>query len=302
MPRFERVHVEHKDSPGDPQRDPAHHASGDPARHLSSSFGSNADADAAAAHIAELVRRTAEREAAPSPSCVARPGVTAAPQQPAILAPATAQPVARPPATAVAQPAGPPARPVLRPPSGKILIAGAAVAVLIGIGVTLSQSFDPVAAAPPASTLKTSAPAGYAVKVSDVITDCANHARGRTKASFEAQNCLSATRSVATGQVSGRPALFVVSRIRMPSSEAAASVKQVLDGSETGNLNDLLREGKTFPGAPGRMPASGYVSVQTEVTVTVAEAGFVDGSRSSSTNAALRAAAAKVAAMVSAES
>ena len=88
----------------------------------------------------------------------------------------------------------------------------------------------------------------------------------------------------------------------MASAEAAASVKQVLDGSGTGNLNDLLREGKTFPGAPDKMPASGYASVQTGTVVTVAEAGFVDGGRSSNTDAALRAAAAQVAAMVSAQS
>lgn len=87
----------------------------------------------------------------------------------------------------------------------------------------------------------------------------------------------------------------------MPSAEAAASVKQVLDGSGTGNLNDLLREGKTFPGAPHTMPDSGYTSVQVGTVVTVVEAGFIDGGPSSSTNAALRANAAQVADMVSAQ-
>ena len=90
--------------------------------------------------------------------------------------------------------------------------------------------------------------------------------------------------------------------MRRASAEAAASVKQVLDGDGTGNLTDLLREGRTFPGAPRQMPTSGYVSVQTAKLVTVAEAGFTDGGRSSSTDAALRAAAAQVAALVSAPS
>ena len=139
------------------------------------------------------------------------------------------------------------------------------------------------------------------MKVSDVITDCASHARGRVKESFGTQHCVKATRSLATGQISGRPALFVVSRIQMASAEAAASVKQVLDGSGTGNLTDLLREGKTFPGAPVKMPVSGYTSVQTGTVLTVVEAGFVDGP-SSSTDAALRAAAAQVAALVSTQS
>jgi len=141
------------------------------------------------------------------------------------------------------------------------------------------------------------APTGYAVKVTDVVTDCTRHSHGRTRIAFESQNCVKATRSLATGEVSGRPALFVVSKIQMASVDAAASVKQVLDSTGTGNLNDLLREGRTFPGAPQRMPSSGYASVQTGPFVMVAEAGFLGGGPSSNTIPALRAAAAQVAAL-----
>jgi len=165
-------------------------------------------------------------------------------------------------------------------------------------GVVIADPFGndaaPVSAAP-----QTPAPASYVVKLTDVITDCATHSRGATKTAFAARNCVKATRSVATGQVSGRAALFVSSRIEMASAEDAASIKQVLDGSATGNLNDLLREDKTFAGAPDQMPDSGYTSVQSGKVVTVAEAGFIDGGASSNTDAALRAAAAQVAALVS---
>jgi hypothetical protein len=81
----------------------------------------------------------------------------------------------------------------------------------------------------------------------------------------------------------------------MASAESAASVKQVLDANGTGNLNDLLLEGKTFPGAPAAMPDSGYASVQMGAVIRVAEAGFVDGGPSSSANPSLRAAAAQIA-------
>lgn len=174
------------------------------------------------------------------------------------------------------------------------------IALLLTGGVVLSHSFGSDAKKS-VSTAQSAEPAGYAVRLSDVVTDCAAHARGRVKASFETLHCVKAARLLATGQISGRPALFVVSRIQMASAEAAASIKQVLDGSGTGNLNDLLREGKTFPGAPGKMPGSGYTSVQTGTVVTVVEAGFTDGGPSSSTNAALRASAAQVAAMVDAQ-
>jgi len=189
----------------------------------------------------------------------------------------------------------------MRRPSARILIAGgAAAAVLIAGGFALSRP-DSSHAGPTSATPRSSAPAGYAVKVTDVITDCASHSHGQTKSSFKTENCVKATRSLATGQVSGRPTLFVMSRIQMASPEAAASVKQVLDATGTGNLNDLLREGKTFPGAPGTMPDSGYASVQTGTDVVVAEAGFVKGP-SASSNPALRAAAARVAALVTAGS
>jgi hypothetical protein len=146
-----------------------------------------------------------------------------------------------------------------------------------------------------------SSPAGYAVKVTDVVTDCASHAHGQVKSAFRTQNCVQARRSLATGRVNSRPVLFVESRLQMASAEAAASIKQVLDGNGTGNLNDLLREGKTFPGAPAAMPPSGYVSVQTGTVVWVVEAGFVDGGPSSDTDPALRAAAAQVAGLLSAQ-
>jgi hypothetical protein len=184
-----------------------------------------------------------------------------------------------------------------------MLAAAGAVAVLLGVGVALSNPFhtDPVQSAKTARTAGNPAPTGYAVKVTDAITNCASHAHGKTKDAFEAQNCVKATRSLATGQINGRPALFVGSRIQMVSAEAAASIKQVLDNSGTGNLNDLLREGKTFPGAPGKMPGSGYASVQTGSVVTLAEAGFVDKGGSKSTDPALRAAAAQAVAVVSAQ-
>jgi hypothetical protein len=141
----------------------------------------------------------------------------------------------------------------------------------------------------------TAAAPAYVVKVKDVITDCAGHSHGKTKTSFQSHNCVTATRSLATGRVSGRPALYVTSRIQMASPEEAASLKQVLDASGTGNLNDLLREGRTFDGAPRVMPRSGYASVQKDTVVVVAEAGFIDGGSSSNTNPALRAAAALIA-------
>jgi hypothetical protein len=283
MSPLDRDTSKHMDSPEGAPRD------------ASAASGSNSDAENSAAHIAELVRRTSQRDARPAPPPTARPEVTA--PQPQMPAPPVAQPDIPPDAQGDPQPG----RPAMRLPSLRVLVAGGAVAaVLIVGGFALSRAASSQAKATSPSA---SSPARtvYTVKATDVIADCASHSHGRTRDSFRAENCVKATRFLATGQVSGRPTVYVVSRIQMASADAAASVKQVLDATGTGNLNDLLREGRTFPGAPSTMPDSGYASVQTGAVVVVAEAGFAHGP-SSDTNPALRAAAARVASLVTAQS
>jgi hypothetical protein len=301
-----------------------------PRRDAPAAPGSNTNAEDSAAHIADMVRRTARRHAGPDPTPAAHVEATVVqPQVPAPDAAAVEPQRPAPDATAlqpqvpaadatVVQPRVPAPDPAFTPlalpapqqaprliaparrqPSLRVLVAGAAVvAVLIAGAFALSRpasseagSTSPTPAAAPASP----APAGYAVQVTDVITDCANHSYGRTKRSFKARNCVTATRSLATGQVNGRQTLFVMSRIEMASVGAAASIKKILDSDGTGNLNDLLREGKSFAGAPGKMPSSGYASVQTGKVIVVTEAGFADGGPSSNTTPALRTAAAQVA-------
>lgn len=278
MPLFERDNRRHADLPGDATDDPCVVP------------GSNLEAEGSAAHIAELVRRTAERQARPGAPAAARPEATL--PQPRMTPP--------PPAQGAVPPASASPRPARRPPSARILIAGGAVVALLLVGGFSLARPDSPQATPASSNQGASAPAFYTVQVTDTITDCVTHSHGKIKSSFKKANCVKATRFLASGQVSGRPAVFVLSRIQMASAEAAASVKQVLDSTGTGNLNDLLREGKTFEDAPEKMPASGYASVQTDNVVVVAEAGFMQGP-SASVDPALRAAASRAAGQVTAQ-
>jgi len=302
--------------------------------------GSNAEAEGSAAHIAELVRRTSERDASTEATSAARteatvpervaptptppnptealPAATATTEAPTATLPAAPAPTASAPTatlpvvTAPAivppapQPSAPRARPARSQPSLRFLVAGGVTAaMLIGGGLALAGQGDSEAGkAPtptPAAAPAPAAPAGYAVQTTDEITDCERHAHGRTKTTFRRQNCVKATRTLGSGRVDGRPVLFVTARIEMETDAAANSVRQVLDGTATGNLNDLLREGKTFPGAPHKMPGSGYASARTGAVVLVSEAGFSDGGPSSNDDPALREAAAKVAAMLRAQ-
>jgi len=279
MPLFERDPSNHMNPPDNSQRD------------ASTASGSNSDAEASVAHIAELVRRANARQAEAGPSSTASTDATIV--QPQIDVP--------PVALSAAPPTAIPVRPTMHRPSLRLMVAMGAVVGLLIVGVFAFVRPGSSAVTPPSVASAIAAPAGYAVKVTDVITDCASHSHGQTENSFESQNCVKATRFLATGRVSGRPVLFVMSRIRMASSEAAASIKLVLDANGTGNLNNLLSEGRTFPGAPTAMPSSGYASVRTGTVISVAEAGFIDEGSSSNTNPALQAAAAEVAALISAQ-
>jgi len=282
MPLFDRDNRTPADSPGATPLE------------TSAVSESSSDAEASAARIAELVRRTTQRQASPAAPPTPRPEAT------------LTEPLMPPPAPAPAQRATPgvtpPSRPGLRRPPLRVLVAGgaAAAALVLAGAFTLSRADSPPAAGSAAPIASTTAPPVYTVRVTDVITSCLEHSHGRTKSSFRKENCVKATRFLASGKVSGRPAVFVMSRIQMATAEAAASVKQVLDSTGTGNLNDLLREGRSFQGAPGSMPASGYASVQTGPVVVVAEAGFIQGP-SASANPALRAAAAQAAAQLTAQ-
>lgn len=293
MPLFDRDASKHQDSLVETPVDAPSNAS--------VASGSYADAATSSAHIAELVRRTAEREARPGPSCIAVPGAMA--QQDSKPYPPVSAPAA-PAAPRAPEPSTRRRGLSLHQPKRQILAVGGAIAALVvagGFALSSAGGSDANPTSPTTATQHSPAPAGYAVKVTDVVTDCANHSHGETKSSFESENCLRAARSVATGQVNGRPALFVVARITMASPAAATSVKQVLDSTGTGNLNDLLREGRTFPGAPEKMPSSGYASIQTGAVIVVAEAGFVDGGPTSNSTPTLRTAAAQVASLVTAQ-
>jgi len=280
MPLFDRDHRTPADSPGAMPLE------------TSAGSGSSSDAEESAARIAELVRRTTQRQASPAAPPAPRP-------EPTLTQPPMPPPTPAQRATPVITP---PSRPAPRRPSLRVLVAGgaAAAALLLAGAFALSRADDPAATGSAAPIATTTAPAVFTVQVTDVITNCLDHSHGKTKSSFRKENCVKATRFLASGKVSGRPAVFVMSRIQMATAEAAASVKQVLDSTGTGNLNDLLREGRSFQGAPGSMPASGYASVQTGPVVVVAEAGFIQGP-SASANPALRAAAAQAAAQLTAQ-
>ena len=155
-----------------------------------------------------------------------------------------------------------------------------------------TPSASPSASASPRPTL--AAPAGYTVRIADAQTDCAAHAYGQVQQFFAATPCTQVQRQVVTGTADGRPILLSLREVTMPTAAGAASLRALVDTSGTGNVNDQLREGATYPGAPTSLPLTAYASAIAGARVRIVEGGFTDGGAADSP--ALQAAAAALAA------
>jgi hypothetical protein len=130
----------------------------------------------------------------------------------------------------------------------------------------------------PTPTPTLAVPAGYTVKANDAQSDCAAHAFGQVQTFFRQTPCTQVIRQLDATTLQGRPVILSLSNVTMPTPAAAASFKQLVDSDGTGNVNDLLREGVTYAGAPASYPDDNeYASAINGTTVRVVLAAFADG-------------------------
>jgi len=224
------------------------------------------------------------------------------------------EPPAGPPAhgTAVFPVGGPPPQPTAAPgrlldqrmveqrPSGqnssrnRLLLVGAAllVVVLVVLGVIVllgrtgggnsTAAHSAGASASPTAQLRPGATQEVdgvsftlqAVKVDDT---CVGHAYGAVGDFFNATNCAGLSRALYTAQVDGKPAVLAVAEIRMPNASSATALRALADRDGTGNVNDLLREGVTYNGAPAQLLDSQYASAPKGDIVTIVVSAWAAG-------------------------
>jgi hypothetical protein len=116
-----------------------------------------------------------------------------------------------------------------------------------------------------------------------VTTDptCEGHAYGQAVQFLRQHPCAQLDRSLWSGDVAGSPIVASVAVVRMADAASATALKSLVDSSGTGNVADLLREGKGFPGAPASLSASaGYGSTQVGESVVIAETTTAAGATS----------------------
>jgi hypothetical protein len=152
-----------------------------------------------------------------------------------------------------------------------------------------SKNVAPVPASPLRTDMITSTDGAtqYSVKVwvQDDTIDCENHAYGaKVIAYLKANLCRGMTRLLASTTVNGRPVGIAQSLISFSGGapadyQAAGNFKDLVTQNGTGNLNDLLREGKRFPNSGTNVGDPDAFSAESQdAGVGIDDVWYLDGS------------------------
>ncbi len=112
------------------------------------------------------------------------------------------------------------------------------------------------------------------VVTSDV--SCEGHAYGQAAAFLRERGCLHLDRSLWSGTAEGQEIVVAIATVQMPDTTTATAFRSLVDSNGTGNISDLLREQRGYPGAPEALSGQGYASAQLGDRVMVAEADGID--------------------------
>jgi hypothetical protein len=138
--------------------------------------------------------------------------------------------------------------------------------------------------APLRSVAVTGTPSGTAYQVSvwaeDRQTKCAAHAHGQAVITFLTNHpCTSMTRRLGTTIIGGKAVGFALTDINFASATTAAAFRALVTKDGTGNLDDLLIDGKRLPSGPRTLPApDGFSSVNEAREVVVVDSWYLSGS------------------------
>ena len=116
----------------------------------------------------------------------------------------------------------------------------------------------------------------FTLEAVDVEDTCVGNAYGETAAFLAATDCTALSRALYSAVVDGGPVVVSVSRVQMPDTAAARSLRALTDRNGSGNVNDLLREGVRYTGSPAELSGAEYASAVSGTGVTIVESAWVD--------------------------
>ncbi|MCD2189649.1 hypothetical protein [Actinomycetospora soli] len=151
------------------------------------------------------------------------------------------------------------------------LALGVAVLVVRGTGAAPEEiSADPVRVVDGVS---------WTQRVVTTDATCEGHAYGLAVQFLRERPCTRLDRALWTGDADGTAVVASVAVVQMHDAASAAALKSLVDSSGTGNVADLLREGRGYPGAPAGLSGAGYSSTQLGETVVITETDGTGGAR-----------------------
>ncbi|WP_433799242.1 hypothetical protein [Actinomycetospora sp. CA-084318] len=151
------------------------------------------------------------------------------------------------------------------------LALGVAVLVVRGTGAAPEEiSADPVRVVDGVS---------WTQRVVTTDATCEGHAYGLAVQFLRERPCTRLDRALWTGDADGTPVVASVAVVQMHDAASAGAFKSLVDSSGTGNVADLLREGRGYPGAPAGLSGAGYSSTQLGETVVITETDGTGGTR-----------------------
>lgn len=106
-------------------------------------------------------------------------------------------------------------------------------------------------------------------------TDCVAHSYGEVRKLLQQTPCESLTRGLYSATVDGKAIVVSVSAVRMRTPAEAQALRDLSEKSNTGNVNDLVRDkAVAIPGLTTLSANDGYFVQNKGQTVVIAEADF----------------------------
>lgn len=143
------------------------------------------------------------------------------------------------------------------------------LALLVGRATTGSDAPDP-------SATRVVDGVTFTRQVATTEVSCEGHAYGQAAVFLRERGCLHLDRALWSGSVGGQEVVVAVATVQMPDTSTAGALRSLVDTEGTGNISDLLREGRGYPGSPAALSGAGYASAQLGDRVVVAEADGTD--------------------------
>ncbi|MCD2197192.1 hypothetical protein LQ327_27855 [Actinomycetospora endophytica] len=154
---------------------------------------------------------------------------------------------------------------------GLAVAAVVTFAVALGVAVLVVRGVSPAPEDVAAQPVRVVDGVSWTQRVVATEPTCEGHAYGLAVQFLRERPCTQLDRSLWSGDVGGTPMVASVALVRMHDVASATAFKALVDSSGTGNVADLLREGRGFPGAPASLGNAGYGSALLGDSVVITE-------------------------------